>query len=380
MKRNILLVTNVFPPAIGGPAVFGARLGEALANMGNRVTVLCATEESGDRTEYPFHVVRAGTAGNVIRRQLDIRSKLLWSAARASLIYCMGLEHQTAWACGVLRKPYVLRIGGDYVWEAARNKGGTDKEIEEYYKAGSTAERSIVSIEERRRKEEVAGAGGVIYVSEYMKMLARLWDDRRPDKEHIVYNGIACADTGSVQKRMPGEPLRLLFVGRQTNWKGVDAALLAISKLPGVTLTVSGSGPSLPGNVDLAKRLGVAGRVKFTGNVDSRDIGSVMREHHALILPSLYEGLSNTLLEAGVAGLACIASDRGGNPEVIEDGKTGILVDPYDINDIAGAIKSLDADEDKRVALADNHRKNVADKFTMDRAVSQTIGILESAI
>lgn len=376
MRKNILLVTNVFPPAIGGPAVFGSRLGDALAKQGYNVTVLCATEDNNKQHAYPFSVVRAGIRGNRIRREIDLRARLLWAGSRADLIYCMGLSHQTAWVCRVLRKPFILRIGGDKVWETARYLGITDTEPEGFYESGNENARRAVATEEQRRLVELAQAKSIIYVSGYMKRLAALWSEKRPGKECLVPNGIVFEDGRELPQRETKEPLKLLFVGRQTNWKGVDAILLALSQLEGVTLTVAGTGPIWPGNVNLAQRLVLSDRVRFVGNVSPDKMINFMADHHVLLLPTLYEGLSNTLLEAGVAGLACIASNRGGNPEVIKHGETGLLVDPFDINEIVAAVRSLE-DEEERMRLAWNHRENVVVNFNMENAILKTMKVLE---
>lgn len=378
MAKNILLVTNVFPPAIGGPAIFGSRLGEALERQGHHVTVLCATEDINKRHTYSFQVVRAGIRGNRIRREIDLRARLLWVASRSDVIYCMGLPHQTAWACRVLRKPFILRIGGDKVWETARYIGITNTEPEEFYQTTDENERRPVVVEEKRRLAELAQAKAIIYVSDYMRRLAVLWSDKRPGKEYLVPNGIEFDRVGELPQRGENKPLKLLFVGRQTNWKGVDAVLLAISQMKDVRLTVAGAGPDMPGNVNLARRLGLNDSVRFVGNVHPNKMLNFMADHHVLLLPSLYEGLSNTLLEAGVAGLACIASNNGGNPEVIEHGKTGILVDPFNVDEIVTAIRLFE-NEEERIRLANNHRKKVAASFSMENAILKTMDVFEDA-
>lgn len=376
---RILLITNVFPPAIGGPAIFGARLGTALVERGHQITLFCATADAENKHRYSFSVIRAGTYGNRIRREIDLRAKLLWAVRGADIIYCMGLEHQTAWACRMLRKSYVLRVGGDYAWEAARNLGVTSTKPEEFYKTGNENARRAVAIEEQRRSVELWQAKAIIYVSDYMRRLATLWSEQRSSREYVVPNGIAVGEARDLPKRTEGKPLRLIFVGRQTNWKGVDAVLQAVSRLDNVTLTVAGSGPVWPGNVDLARRLGLGERAQFVGNIRPDKMIDFMSEHHVLILPSLYEGLSNTLLEAGVAGIAGIASNMGGNPEVIEHGETGLLVDPFDIGQIVTAINSLLNSEEKRIRLAENHRKNVAENFKLDDAIEKTMRFLEDS-
>lgn len=377
---HVLLVTNVFPPAIGGPATFGARLGEELFHSGHKVKVVCGTEDSDVVSKFPFQVIRTGFSGNILKRELNIRMHLLKSVIASDVVYCMGLEHQTSWACRVTRKPFVLRIGGDSVWEGARNLGVTDLEPEAFFKETSQDERLEIQMPEQRRLVQLKSASAVVYVSNYLKQLAAAWTKTPPVNEYIILNGVSANEQSSVIERIKGEPMRLLFVGRQTNWKGVDATLLAISKIEDVKLTIAGSGPMLPANIDLSRRLGLENKVKFLGHVDPKDVDNLMANHHALILLSLYEGLSNTLLEAGAAGLACIASDRGGNQEVINDNETGLLVDPFSVEGIIAAIKSLSENDARRISLAEKHRDRILSEFTMESSVHQTIQVLEDAI
>lgn len=377
---RILLVTNVFPPAIGGPATFGARLGEELVRCGHKVKVVCAIEDSTKMQKFPFPVIRTGYRGNSLQREISIRLKLVKAAVSSDIIYCMGLEHQTAWACRVVRKPFILRIGGDSVWEGARNLGTTDLEPEAFYTEIEADKRLEVRLPEQRRLVQLKSAVAVVYVSNYLKHLAGVWCNNRPSREFIIPNGITIDEKQAVPKRKSNEALQLLFVGRQTNWKGVDAVLLALKNLSNVKLTVAGYGPTLPANVDLACRLELGGEVVFLGHVNPDQVSELMANHHVLILPSLYEGLSNTLLEAGVANIACISSNRGGNPEVITHNVTGLLVDPFNIEEITGAIKRLLDNEEERREFAQKHRDRVMSEFTMRAAVTSTAKVLEDAI
>lgn len=305
---------------------------------------------------------------------------MIKAAASSDIIYCMGLELQAAWASKIVRKPIILRIGGDSVWEGARNLGTTELEPEDFYTEVSSDKRLDVKVPEQRRLEQLKSAVAVVYVSNYLKKLSGVWCSSRPSREYVIPNGIAVNKKAALPKRNADEAMRLLFVGRQTNWKGVDAVLLALKDIENVKLTVAGYGPTLPANIDLSRRLGLSHKVKFLGHINPSEVGKLMVSHHVLILPSLYEGLSNTLLEAGVACIACIASDRGGNPEVILHNETGLLVDPFNIEDIILAIRLLSENEDKRRRLAMEHRNRVMSEFTMKMSVTRTAKVLEDAI
>lgn len=380
MTKKVLLISNIFPPAIGGPATFGVRLGERLSRDGYRVTFVCATAAPAEMDgQYPFKVIRAGTKGNRLLREMNMRCRLALAMLNADMVYCMGLEHQTHWAARITRKKYTLRIGGDSVWERARNAGITRLEPESFYRQSTSEDRAYVHVEERRRIAQLGDASAIIYVSNYLKNLAQLWSGKQRPPEFVVPNAIEPEEAHPVNRREDGELLRVLFVGRQTNWKGVDAVLLAVSRVEGAVLTVAGSGPAWPGSADLAVRLGLSSRAEFLDRVHGNEVQNLMRSHHVLVLPSLYEGMSNTLIEAGAAGLACIASNRGGNPELILDGESGLLVDPFDTESLAALLTLLMNDEERRVELATRHQERIVREFKLPDSIRRTIQILEGA-
>ena len=103
-----------------------------------------------------------------------------------------------------------------------------------------------------------------------------------------------------------------------------------------------------------------------------------MHEAHALVLTSLYEGLSHTLLEAMSAGIPCIASNRGGNPEVVTDGTDGILIPPENVEALAGAFDRLVVCEDDRCRMGEAASRR-ASAFDFASTVERTQTVLLSA-
>jgi glycosyltransferase involved in cell wall biosynthesis len=87
---------------------------------------------------------------------------------------------------------------------------------------------------------------------------------------------------------------------------------------------------------------------------------------------SLYEGLSHTLLEASAIGIPCVASDCGGNPEIIQSGVNGILIPYGDVMKLREALQHLQNDEDSRFRLACAAKEN-SRRFDFEDTVRQTI-------
>lgn len=102
-----------------------------------------------------------------------------------------------------------------------------------------------------------------------------------------------------------------------------------------------------------------------------------LKNFDIFVLPSLKEGLPYVILEAGLAGLPVIASDVGGIPEIIENGKSGLLIPPANPKEIASAIKKLIEDKTLRENLAKNLHEKIKKEFFLDKMLRETISLYE---
>lgn len=124
---------------------------------------------------------------------------------------------------------------------------------------------------------------------------------------------------------------------------------LALPDLDGVKLVLVGDGPLIDTAREEAFRLNITDRVLFLGN--RRDIPELLEMSDLVVLPSIVEGLPLSLLEAMAAGKAVIATAVGGVPEMIDDGRTGMLVPVGDLNAWASSMRRVMKDESLRAAL-----------------------------
>ncbi|MBU0607719.1 MAG: glycosyltransferase family 4 protein, partial [Armatimonadetes bacterium] len=136
-----------------------------------------------------------------------------------------------------------------------------------------------------------------------------------------------------------------LFVGRLAPEKGVDLVLQAWpavqERLPEARLVIVGDGDERQALEDSAEHLGITETVTFRGWVSSRDIRSIMQTARVLIMPSRTEGLGLVGVEAAAAARPLIASRVGGLTEVVEDGRTGLLVQPGNVEELQRAVIDL---------------------------------------
>jgi glycosyltransferase involved in cell wall biosynthesis len=370
-RRGVLLVTNIFPPQIGGPASFIDRLAHALAAAGRRVTVVCGSDRPAEPSDAarPF-VVRRVVRGGRVAFEANARAALCLEMARHRAVLVNGLEHQAAHAASIVRRRYVLKIVGDTVWESARNAGLTASSIDDFQREPPPAEVRLLA---DRRRRYLDRASLVITPSEYLRRMVIGWG-MAPDRVRTVLNGVEPLP-GASPRRRDGGLLRVLFVGRLTNWKGVETLLLALRELECVRASIVGDGPELPMLAALAEQCALGDRVHFLGRRSPAETQAAMRTHDVLVLGSSYEGLSHTLLEASAAGLACVATDSGGNPEVVDGSTTGLLYPYGDVARLATALRTLRDDEERRVALAHGALEN-SRRFSFDETVRGTISVL----
>jgi glycogen(starch) synthase len=142
-----------------------------------------------------------------------------------------------------------------------------------------------------------------------------------------------------------GRP-RVLFVGRLARQKGVGTLVAATALLedPDAQILLVGDGPERNSLERQARRLGAADRVHFLGCFAHDRLPAALAHADLLVLPSLYEELGTVLLEAMYVGLPIVASNTGGIPDVVEDGVSGLLVEPGDPKTLARTIDRILAD------------------------------------
>jgi glycosyltransferase involved in cell wall biosynthesis len=145
---------------------------------------------------------------------------------------------------------------------------------------------------------------------------------------------------------------------------------LVLTELPEGRFVLVGGGPERPRLEQLAAELGVAGTVQFLGQ--RTDISDLLPGFDVFVLPSITEGMPNAVLEAMVAGIPVVASRVGGVPEIVQDGETGLLIEPESPSDLARALIRLGRDAPLRLSLARNARAMVASRFNPRREVDET--------
>lgn len=147
------------------------------------------------------------------------------------------------------------------------------------------------------------------------------------------------------------------------------AAALVVRQRPDFRLQIAGDGPSRGELERRAAELQLTDRVRFLGTV--RDVPGLLGEARLFALSSTTEGISLTLLEAMARGLPVVATRVGGNPEVVADGETGLLVPAGDPDRLARALLDLWTAPDLCARMGMAGRRRVEDRFDVRRMVAR---------
>jgi glycosyltransferase involved in cell wall biosynthesis len=168
----------------------------------------------------------------------------------------------------------------------------------------------------------------------------------------------------------------VVYVGRIMARKGIHVLLGAVPRIlkifPNARFLFVGGG-NVAFYEELAKRLRLPDRnVSFVGHLGYFDRLKILREATVFVNPSFFENCSMSILEAMSSGAAVVASDVGGNPEIIKSGQNGILVPPHNSHVLADSIISLLGDEQINRKICLEARKSVEASFSSKKCAQET--------
>jgi glycosyltransferase involved in cell wall biosynthesis len=160
--------------------------------------------------------------------------------------------------------------------------------------------------------------------------------------------------------------VRVLTVSRLIPRKDLETLILALSQAsdPSMTLDIAGEGPLAESLRALARSLNVEHRVRFHGYVDRVGLARLRAAADIFVLTSVSESCSMALLESIAAGIPAIATRVGGTCELIEHGRTGLLVGAHDANELCAALTSLAGNAPLRRQFSEAGRALLIDRFS----------------
>jgi glycosyltransferase involved in cell wall biosynthesis len=343
----------MLPPTPGGPGTFAALAARELPMLGVEVTLVSYEEAKGgwgmrhldlSRRVQEAASPREGEAGPAPILALD-PGPVGYPAYRAAR---------------ALGAKFFLRVAGDYAWERARLSGRESRSLDEFV-AGRAPLSLMPRILWHLERFLARRAEKVIVPSGYLARLVGRWG-ASADRIHVVGNAYdgpreSSLSRAAARERWGISGRAVVSAGRLVPWKHfpelVGAVAAARRHLPDVELLIAGDGPerhAIEVAIDEAR---LAPHARLVGNLSREDLFTLLSAADCFALNSSYEGQSHQILEAMALEAPVVATDAGGNPDVVREGETGWLVPSGDGARLAAAIAECleDIGEAKRRAV-----------------------------
>lgn len=361
---HIVLATG----ALGGPARYTKILAEELPKKSIEVSVV----SFGSIRHLP----------KVVRHIVYVW-KLLRSVRINSIIFAQDPVSVGLPACIVsflTRRPYIVKIVGDYAWEQGVQRYGVTTLPDEFV---STQQKHVMVRALQFVEKFVARrAQKIIVPSTYLKNYVAKWglsEERICIINNAFDSKLPHPTKSELQVKHAITSPSIISVGRFVPWKGfemlIDTFLDLHKKFPGSTLRIVGEGPMRHVLEQKVEKLNLKNSVYILGQLAQDEVLEYIKASDLFVLNTGYEGLSHLILEAMAVGTPIVTTDVGGNGELITNEVSGVLI-PYN-NKIAltNAIIETLNDTQRRESYSSNAEKKIQ-VFNKDRMIEELCTLL----
>ena len=381
---KIILAADIFPPDIVGPATYSKNLAKELINAGHKVEVICYADEKGEEKVDGYQVTKIDRSKPIFFRYLDYFLQLLKIGKSVDLIYAMGPVSAglpVMLACKFLKKKYLVKVVGDYAWEQGRNRFGVIDGIDEFQDKKYSLKVEIFRFIQRR---VVRNAEKVITPSYYLQDLVEGWGVNKKNIK-VIYNAVNLSDVSIIDKLTAQDNIRIhgkivFSIARLVPWKGFEMLINIWSKIlkqdKNLKLVIAGDGPEKEKLENLIREKHLEKKVFLVGRIEHKKLFSYFSASDIFILNSGYEGLSHVLIEAFAYHKPVIASNKGGNKEVIKSNYNGFLIEYNNEEKWQEAILNLTNNENLKRKFAINS-SNDLEKFRYKTMIDKTLETLK---
>ena len=367
---NVLLVSGIWPPDVGGPASHAPDVAAYLHERGHRVEVVTTAAAPPAPQAYPVHWVSRSIPKGLIHVRTGLEVARL--ARRADVVYTTGMFGRSSGGAALARRPYVIKLTADPAFERARRRGMVGGDVEQFQHASVGPAIRALRV---ARDAELRGAAHVFTPSAWLRDLAVGWG---VDAGRV---SVLPNPSPPLPELPPRDELRssfgmngptLAFAGRLTAQKSLEVALAAVVANEGVSLLIAGDGD------ERARLESLAGpTVRFLGPQPRQRVVELFAAADASILSSSWENFPHTVVEALAVGTPVLATTTGGVAEVVQDGVNGLLVPAGDAAGLTAAVGRYFADDELRARLRGNAAQSVAE-YAPDRVFARLEATLQA--
>ena len=351
---RILFVSDHFWPLIGGIEVWSARLVTRMAARGHEVVVV--TSRSEEEPSQPdrlqgVEIERFAFRAAVEGRRLDRFGEALAGMKRVKREFRPDVVH-----LGTVGWSTLFHLLSRDAWDAPTLLTLTQQRLASQERADDTL------------------LGRALDAADWVSSVSAAVLDQAIELAPPVAGRSSVDYWGMEAPPEPEppelDPPRVLCIGRLVPAKGFDLALESLPALvkshPALSLAIAGEGPEGSRLEALASELGVADQVSFEGWIDPRAVPARMAEASLVVLPSHQEGLPVVAVEAAWSGRPIVAANVSGMREVVDHGRTGVLVPPGDRDALARAIDEIVRDPAGARRMGREARNLAARRFSLN--------------
>jgi len=323
-------------------------------------------------------------------------------ARKADVIFAqdpVSVGLPAAIAAKILRKKFILKVVGDYAWEQHQVKSEKSKAKSQgkigFLSPEDFQEMRFDWLTELRRiieRRVACQADKIIVPSEYLKKIVEKWGVNA-NKINVIYNAFDAPKLNSSKeearkklteiRQLKADTFLIVSAGRLVPWKGFKTLIGIMPKIlkeiPSAKLFIIGSGPDREALETVIANYGLRNNVFLLGQLPREDLLLLLRAGDVFVLNTGYEGFSHQLLEAMAVGIPVITTNIGGNPEMIENGETGLLFEYDNKEEMKRAILELRENLDLKNKIVQNAKQKVSE-FGKERMLAETISVLSQNI
>ncbi len=378
---KVCIITPTLFPEPGGPSIFVDRFVASLGKEGHQTSIIAVGESDDSIKGESYRVVkiRRGFPPLRILRTIFNILKLGWES---DLLFSCGLFFESGISKLLIRKPLVIRVGGDPVWEKWVNQEKGDSNLVEFQKNRYSLR---VELKKYLQRLSCQRADRVITPSHFFESIVKAWG-LKDEKVVVIYNGIDLEKVKLATREKLKEQFNLigkkviLTIGRLIRLKRVDQIIQSFAEMENdrCLLLIIGEGPEQKKLVELARDLDLKDKVKFLGTKKHDEVLEYLKTADIFVLNSTNEVMPNIVLESLAVGAPVVAPNVGGIPEIIEDGMDGHLFPLKEDNrvELRRAMEQLLRDDGLKRKLIQNGFVKIG-RFDWKTVYGETVKVMD---
>ncbi len=310
-KKSVLIAASIYPPAIGGPAVYAKKLAEELIKLGIKIKVICY----GDKVTKNnfFSISSVSLKIPKLLRHFIYFLKLFFSAFRYKIIYAfdpLSAGLLGALVSKILFKKFVIRIGGDLLWERKFDINHPCS-LSEFYSNG----RYLNFFSFKIIRKVLLLSDRIIVPTKILKEIYEIYYGVVSEKISIIFNPTPDIDNELYDGVKNNKDI--IFAGRMIDYKNISVILRALKLISGDLyrkFLIIGDGPDKENIMKIIKNLDLTDKVQIIAKLSHNDLLMKIKESAIAISPSFTDFNPNFILEAIALKKPFIISRENGLP------------------------------------------------------------------